>query len=250
VFSVSDPRIASDIPRTEITAKQLLDLSSTRIETKFSDQPEMQIELLGVVADIYQRLRDDERYVAIQQRRIALARAHYGSMHPVVIQGLVTEADAAFVRQDFAKAERLLDEIDALLKASGQDQSLMRANWWRIKARALTAVANSQAQRAYAADQAVALYARLAPHSMGYAQALNVASRNHAEPGEYVAAKLLAEQAVAVAMAAQAREPGRVCRRRTRPPTCRRPGTQDLRRPSCRLLDAERVPRHVPAHAR
>ncbi len=206
VFSVSDPRIASDKPRREITAKQLLDLSSARIETNFSDQPEMQIELLGVVADIYQRLRDDERYMAVQKRRIALARAHYGAMHPVVIQGLVTEADAAFVVQDFARAERLLEEIDVLLKASGQDHSLLRANWWRTKARALAAVANSQVQRGYAADQAVAIYAKLAPRSMDYARALNVASRSHAERGGDVRAKWLAEQAVSVATEAPDRD--------------------------------------------
>jgi eukaryotic-like serine/threonine-protein kinase len=206
VFSVSDPRVASDKPRGEITAKEMLDFSSARIESNFSDQPEMQIEMLGVVADIYQRLRDDERYVAMQNRRIELARAHYGAMHPIVMQGLVVEADVAFTRQEFAKANRLLDEVDVSLKASGQDRSLLRAKWWRTKARVLSADADSQNQRAHAADQALLLYAELAPHGIEYARALNVASRSYTDRGAHTQALQLVEQALSVAEAAPNRD--------------------------------------------
>jgi hypothetical protein len=199
VFRASDPRIASDKSRGEITARQLLDLGSERIEREFSGQPELQIELFGLTAAIYGNLYDEERYAAAQKRRIELAREHYGSAHPIVIEGLTSEADAACLRQDYAKANRLLEETDVLLKSSGRDQSLLRADWWRTKARALGAVANAQAERSHALDQALILYEKLAPHSSGYAATLNMIARDHSERGEDVRARQLMERALAVA---------------------------------------------------
>jgi hypothetical protein len=206
IFRASDPRIASDKPRAEITARQLLDLGAERIEKEFSGQPALQIELLGLTAEIYQNLYDEERYAAVQSRRIGLARAHYGPAHPVVIEGLISEADAACLRQDYAKANRLLGETDGLLKSAGLDQSLLRADWWRTKARALGAVVGGQVERARALDEALALYAELAPRSNEYAAALNMASRDYSERGEDQLARQTLEQALAVAEAAPERD--------------------------------------------
>ena len=206
IFRASDPRIASDKPRGEITARQLLDIGSERIEKEFSGQPDLQIELLGLTATIYGNLNDEERYAAAQKRRIELARAHYGPTHPVVIEGLISEADAACLRQDYTKANRLLDETDVLLKSSDQDRGLLRADWWRTKARALGAVADARVERGHALDEALALYAKLAPHSNGYAAALNMASRDLSERGEDRRAIEVLELALATAEAAPDRD--------------------------------------------
>lgn len=206
IFSANDPRIATDKPRGEITARELLDIGTARIERDFAGQPELQIELLGTTAAIYGNLSDEERYAAVQKRRMQLARAHYGPAHPVVIEGMVSEADAACLRQDYARANRLLAETDVLLESSGQDDSLLRADWWRTKARALGAVANAQAARRHALDQAIALYARLAPHSNGYAAALNMAARDRSELGDHVQARRFIEQALAAAESAPDRD--------------------------------------------
>lgn len=206
IFRASDPRIASENPRDGITARQLLDLGAERIEKEFAGQPDLQIELLGLIATIYGNLYDEERYAAAQKRRIELARAHYGLTHPVVIEGLISEADAACLRLDFAKANRLLDETDALLKSSGQDRSLLRADWWRTKARALGAVADARVKRSRALDEALALYATLAPRSNGYAATLNMVSRDYSERGEDARAREVLQQALAIAEAAPDRD--------------------------------------------
>ncbi|MDP9088089.1 MAG: serine/threonine-protein kinase [Pseudomonadota bacterium] len=206
IFRASDPRIASDKPRGEMTVKEVLDHGSSRIEQEFAGQPDLQIELLGLTATIYDYLSEEERFAEIQKRRIELARAHYGPTHPVVIDGLLDAADAACVREDFAKARRLLEETDALLKSSGQDRTLSRANWWRTKARVLGAVAGGLAERQYALNQALALYKAVAPRNSDYAAALNMASMDHTKRGESVQAKQLQEQALAVAEAAPDRD--------------------------------------------
>jgi eukaryotic-like serine/threonine-protein kinase len=199
VFRANDPRIASDQPRGAITAKQLLDLSVSRMNQEFVGQPELQIELLGLAASIYGNFPDEERYAAVQKRRIELARAYYGPTHEIVIQGLVSEADAACVRLDYDKANRLLKQTDALMNASGQNHSVMRGDWWRVKARTLSAVPGGQAQRTIALDNALALYADVAPHSNEYAATLNMASRDRNEQGRDQEGLALLKKALAVA---------------------------------------------------
>jgi hypothetical protein len=210
IFRASDPRIASDKAREEVTARQLLDLGYERIERDFAGQPDLQIELLGLTAAIYGNLYDEERYATAQKRRIELARAHYGPAHPIVIEGLISEADAACLRQDYAKATQLLDEIDALLKSSDEDRGLLRADWWRTKARALGAIAGVGIERDHALSEAINLYEKLAPRSSEYAVTLNMVSRDHSERGEDTQARKVLEQALAIAEAAPDRDDSQI----------------------------------------
>jgi serine/threonine protein kinase len=68
VFRASDPRIAEDKPRGQITARELLDISADRIESSFSREPATEIELLGVTADIYRELDETSRSSAMYSR--------------------------------------------------------------------------------------------------------------------------------------------------------------------------------------
>ena len=203
VFRANDPRIASDRPRGEITARELLDIGSARIEKDFAGQPELQIELLGLTADMYDYMSDEKHYAAAQTRRIELARAYYGPTHPIVIQGLLSEADAACQREDYAKANRLLDDTDHLLTRAGLDDSEMRATWWREKARATGGLGRDYE---HALQQALALYVKVAPRSNGYAAALSMASLGQTEQGNNARAAQLAKQALAIADAAPDRD--------------------------------------------
>jgi serine/threonine-protein kinase len=199
VFRASDPRVASDKPRGQITARELLDIGSARIGKDFAGQPDLQIELLGLSADIYENLEDDERWSAVEEQRMQLARARYGSAHPIVIEGLLAEADAACFRQDYAKASRLLAEADASLRASSRDRTEQRAQWWRIEARSLATTAGGASERGRALDRSIALFAEVAPRSSGFASALSMAARLATDRGEHLRAKELAERALAVA---------------------------------------------------
>jgi hypothetical protein len=205
VFRANDPRIASEKPRGELTARELLDIGSAHIEKDFKGQPELQIELLGLTADLYDYLSDEPHYAAAQKRRIELARAYYGPDDPIVIEGLLNEADAACVRQDFAKANRLLDETDVSLNKAGLDATVMRANWWREKARVNVSLGRT-VETGIALDRALALYQKTAPRSSDYAEALSLASLLQTEHGNVVQAEQLLLQALAVAQTAPVRD--------------------------------------------
>jgi eukaryotic-like serine/threonine-protein kinase len=206
LFRASDPRLAQGGIRSNITAKQLLDLGSARIEKEMSAQPELQIELLGLTAQIYDDLGDDERYTAIQKRRVELARTHYGRAHPIVIEGVLDDADAACVRQDYARATTLLQEADVLLRTSGQDRSVLRALWWKTKARSLEGESEARDLRTQALRRAIDLYAKLAPRTSDYASALVMASNEASMRSDNLEAERLNAEALRVAESAKPRD--------------------------------------------
>lgn len=206
VFRANDPRIAADKPRSEITARELLDVGASRIEKEFAGQPDLQIELLGLTADMYDTMSEEKQYAAAQKRRMELARAYYGAKNPIVIQGLLSEADGACQRQDYNKVQRLLEETDIALRSSGQDRGLLRANWLRTKARMLSSMGGRQEEFRHTLDQALALYEEVAPRSNDYAAALSLASLDQTESGDNRQAARLLVRALEVAQAAPGRD--------------------------------------------
>ena len=173
VFRASDPRIAQDKPRGQITAKELLDFSAPRIGTEFANDPDTQIELLGVTASIYHAFDDQERYQVLHRQQLELARTRYGELNPVVIKDLIDNASDASNRNDFKQALLQLDQIDPLLHRAGLDDSEMRARWWLVRGDALSADFAAKAERTTALQNAVNLYAKVAPDGDSYVDALN-----------------------------------------------------------------------------
>ncbi len=193
VFRASDPRIAQDKPRGEITAKELLDLNAARIDKDFAGDPDTQIELLGVTASIYHAFDDQERYQALHRQQLELARKRYGELHPIVIADLIDDASDASNRDEFKAALQLLDGIDPLLHRAGLDDSALRARWWLVRSDALSAEFSTQAERDAALHRAVDLYAKVAPESNGYVDALNsLGSEQSGQMNDVEAAKSFA----------------------------------------------------------
>ena len=198
VFRASDPRVASDKPRGQITAKELLDGSVGRIEGEFSGQPELRLELLGLTMEIYGYLGDDERYEALMKRRVSLARRLYGEHHPIVIDGEITDAWASIYTQDFADANRHLQRSDRLIREAGLDESKQRAEWWLAKERVLQATPDSTHARLDALRRGIELFARFDPHSPSYPAALANAATARLQNAEYVDAADLDARAISV----------------------------------------------------
>ncbi|HWK83905.1 MAG TPA: serine/threonine-protein kinase, partial [Caldimonas sp.] len=114
IFRASDPRIPSDKPRGQVSARELLDAGSTRIEAEFAGQADLQVEMLGVVGALYRELNESERQRAVTARRVALAASMPGRYPQVPIEALLDEADAALVVPDRQAAGAAVDRADAL----------------------------------------------------------------------------------------------------------------------------------------
>ncbi len=170
VFRASDPRIPSDKPRGQISARELLDAGSARIESDFRNQPDLQIEMLGVVGSLYRELKEAERHRAVTARRIALAASSPQRYANVAIEALLDDADEALVVPDRDAARAALDRTDPMIRAAGLDESRLRARWWRARTRSEPAADLAAQERDLA--QSMALYRRVAPRDPDYVRAL------------------------------------------------------------------------------
>ena len=208
VFKASDPRIASDKPRGTITAKELLDVSSARIEREFVNDPDTEIQLLGIVADIYGELDENETFMRLSEKQTNLARSHYGEAHPVVINGLLKQADDASTRGDYGQALKLLDQIDDLIKRAGLDRASERAYWWLSRGFALQSDASTQKGRIHAFERAVELYAVVAPDDPRHAFALSALGGIYHGQGDYGRAADYTRRSIAIAEKVPDRDDG------------------------------------------
>ncbi|NKF23722.1 serine/threonine-protein kinase [Solimonas marina] len=198
VFRASDPRVASDKPRGQITARELLDQSAGRITTQFANDPQTEIELLGTVADIYGELGETDRYHALHRQQIELARSRFGDLHPAVIGGLLDDAEECLTQLDDACAQRWLAQADRRLHQAGADQSELRARWWLLRSNLLMHDGQMQQPQEQALQQAIALYARVAPQAPGYVTALSNLGTVYAARLDYHHAASRFQQALAV----------------------------------------------------
>ena len=196
VFSASDPRIATDKPRGSVTAAELLDASADRIEKELAADPDTQIELMGVVTEIFNALQDFDRYHALHTRYVKLMTEHYGEADERVITGLMDDADNALLRGDQDTAAKLLDRTDGLLHKAGLDHSRERALWWKSRADLLRARSVTGSERITALENATRLYAEVAPTDEVYAAVLSSLGGVRHRMGDEAAAIGLYEQAI------------------------------------------------------
>ena len=172
VFRASDPRVAQDKPRGQVTAKELLDLNAPKIAEEFAAEPDTQIELLGVAASIYRELDDQTQFEKLHRQQIDLARQQYGELHPAIIAGLLDDADHANDRNDYAQALALLEKADPLIHRAGLGRSAVRARWFLVRSHVMSSDEMQSQAGAAALDSAAQLYAEVAPHDVGYVEAL------------------------------------------------------------------------------
>jgi eukaryotic-like serine/threonine-protein kinase len=172
VFRASDPRISGDKPRGEITARALLDISSKRIESSFAQQPGIQVELLGVTADIYRELDETKRSSALYAREAELAQKFYGAADMHSIDGLLGQAYNADVDGDGARALALLARADPLIRQARLENTAMRARWLLIRGEALAADPEQGEAASASIAAAAALFKAVAPRDPLYPDAL------------------------------------------------------------------------------
>jgi tetratricopeptide (TPR) repeat protein len=204
IFSASDPRIASDKPRGEITARELLDLGATRIEREFADDPRTQIDLLGTVADIYRELGAADRSAVLNARKVALARKTYGELSEPVLNDAVQQASYACTDQS-DQCATLLREADALLNRAGRNESTQRADWWVAEGQRLRPEPGKDAERRVALEKGVAIYREIAPRHTGYVTAIEELASDYQMRGDFQTSMALHKKALDVAGSLPAR---------------------------------------------
>ncbi len=198
MFKASDPRIAQDRPRGQITARELLDASVEKIDRQFADDTETQIELMGVAAQIYRELEDEERYERLHNQYLNRARHHYSEGHPIVIAALLEGAMRTKDRYEHEEALHQLDAIDSLIHRAKLDRSALRASWWLVRGQALMNDSARAEEQTTALRNAADLYAAVAPKDPQRVTALADLGTSYSNRMEFQPARRYLEEAVKI----------------------------------------------------
>jgi serine/threonine-protein kinase len=201
MFRASDPRIAADKPRGEITARDLLDVSAKQIETRFAQHPDTEIELLGVTADIYRELDETQRSTALYARETEIATKYQGAADAHAIDGLLGQANNADQDGDDVRSLKLLAEADPLIRQAHMDRTAIRARWWLMRGEALFGDASKADEAEKSLETAAALFKSVAPRDPRYPDALIDLGSLTLEHYRFSASAQYYRQAAAVAQA-------------------------------------------------
>jgi tetratricopeptide (TPR) repeat protein/tRNA A-37 threonylcarbamoyl transferase component Bud32 len=199
VFRASDPRIGSDRPRGQITARELLDVSSDRIESSFARQPATQVELLGVVADIYRELDELQRSSELYAREAELSRQYLGTRDSHAIDGLLGQAYDAELNNQEARALELLAQADTTIHDAGLDRSALRARWWMIRGETLAPDRSRAREAPTSLEKGAELFKAVAPGDPFYADDLLDLGVLSMEGGDFAASARYNREAISVA---------------------------------------------------
>jgi eukaryotic-like serine/threonine-protein kinase len=206
MFKASDPRIAQDKPRGQISARELLDASIGKIDSDFAGDPPTQIDLLGVATDIYRELGEEQRYEDLHRRHLAAARRYYGEQHPVVLAALLSDAVRAKGKFDYANALRQLDALDPMIRDGGLDRTPLRAHWWITRGQALFGDSSKTQEQIAALRKAADLLADVAPTDPMRVTALADLGNAYSIRMDFVPARSFMQQAVAVSAGVKNRD--------------------------------------------
>ncbi|MBK9116841.1 MAG: serine/threonine protein kinase [Betaproteobacteria bacterium] len=185
----------------QTTARELLDIGAARAGTAFADQPDVRIELLGTLARLYVELGLWAEASELSSRQVALLRQTRGDRDPRVAAALVGLAEAMDRREGATPriVQSALAEAEAILDATGDDRSLLRARLHLIAADHYT-TGDVPAARAHA-GRAVAIYRAHHPGDPGLPAALAVLANVELRQGEWTAMLATSRESLAVARA-------------------------------------------------
>lgn len=127
LFKASDPRANADRSHGQITARDLLNRASGEIESRFPDHPEIRIELLGIVSDIYLQLGETALFADMNRRVIETAERTLGPYSVAAAEGALKTASLACRRRDVPACEAALTRTQDLFDHLGSKPGLLVA---------------------------------------------------------------------------------------------------------------------------
>jgi serine/threonine-protein kinase len=125
LFAVSDPGESRGRP---VSARELLDRGTARVESELGGQPALQAEMMGVLGGVYRSLGAFDAAAPLLERSLALRRSLYGPDDPRVAESLSELGQLETNRSDHAAAEPLLLQALAIRQAGlGADHPAVMA---------------------------------------------------------------------------------------------------------------------------
>jgi eukaryotic-like serine/threonine-protein kinase len=104
MFNVSDP---SQSRGNTVTAREILDRSSSQIGTSLAKDPGLRASMMDVMGTVYRNLGLYSQAQSLLQQSVEIKRATFGSEHPETLSSSNTLAEVLMQEGQFADAEEL-----------------------------------------------------------------------------------------------------------------------------------------------
>jgi serine/threonine-protein kinase len=128
VFGANSKDNADPLKAQQTTARELLDIGTSKIDSGLADSPRAKLEVLGTLGSMHHDLGLDDKAAALLQRRVELARQLYGSNDVRLADAL---RDLSMVLPNTLRVKdrpAVLAEALAILDRAGDRSSVLRAN--------------------------------------------------------------------------------------------------------------------------
>jgi serine/threonine-protein kinase len=177
VFQSNDPRARREKPPGDVTAKELLDTATARLDSGFAGDPESELEIMDKLSDIYEFMDDATHAEALEARRVALASRLYGPDSRVTLRAMLDQAwdDGGF--DDFDKANAVLAKVRNKIPATFGAHSHERALWLMERSYALAATPGGRDEGRRDASEAAEIFASEKPLPDDYPTARDILGR-------------------------------------------------------------------------
>jgi len=184
-------------PPHELTAAELLDSGSAEMFNSLEQQPEIMLELIRVVGDIFMVMEDVDKSIALYRRGVEFAERRFGPVNSMKAELLVRVADAEAYAGRAAAANADVAIAEAAITAAGDEHSRHYARMLKVKGNLLLMKGSEFAAEAKEPlRRAAALFAEHFPNDVARAFALIYLAQAHLKLNEDVQAEQAAEQAV------------------------------------------------------
>jgi serine/threonine protein kinase/tetratricopeptide (TPR) repeat protein len=110
----------------QTTARQLLDTGASKIDKSLADAPAAKLRVLATLADMYHDLGLIEQSVALNQRRVLLAKGTYGPNNPEAARALIGLGEALASSQEVGERDAALAEAARILDHNADFSSATR----------------------------------------------------------------------------------------------------------------------------
>ena len=115
IFRANSSRQADPQHGRQLTARELLDIGSARIDEQLAQVPQVQEEVYSTLAELYRDVGQPERAAAIAEKRYVLARHLHGDRSPEAARALLDRA-VAVSGYDLAAVDPLVDQAMPILE--------------------------------------------------------------------------------------------------------------------------------------
>lgn len=118
IFLANSAQQPDPIKARQTTARDLLDIGTSRLDEALADAPEAKLDVLLMLAELYSAVGVFDRTVDLMEKQVALAKAVQGADSNAYIEGLMTLVTALRTqRPDHPRIGELLEEAGQALDA-------------------------------------------------------------------------------------------------------------------------------------